>query len=147
MSRPEIMSHAFQEELYRVPIKPVVALPVAWSEIRESDKTLLVKILGLAKIALNHVNVLTTNKLDVLQWRARPSQVIAFGIDAPGLSQNEIIEIQDIKLIVTSSLPDLETMSKDTKQKLAGTLKQMFLPLSRLPQLPIYLLLLSLRFF
>lgn len=127
MNRPEIVSHAFQEELYLVPIKPIVALPVAWTEIRESDKTLLAKILGLAKITLNHVNVLTTNKLDVMQWRARPRQVIAFGIDAPGISQNEIVEIQDIKLIVTSSLSDLETMGKEAKQKLAGALKQMFL--------------------
>lgn len=128
ISHPEIFSKTFQEELYHVPVKPIVALATAWQAICESEKILLEKILGLARISLNSVKVISTNKLDLLQWHEKPNHVIAFGIASPGLAQNEVIEIQSIKMIVTSSLSELETAEKEVKQKLSGALKQMFQP-------------------
>ncbi len=127
MIHPEIFFHTFQEELYDVPVRPVVALPISWQDIRESDKELLEKILSLAKITFNHIKVISTNKLDILQWKERPEKVIAFGIEMPGFSQHEVIEIQDIKLIVTLGLPELETADKEVKQKLTASIQQMFL--------------------
>jgi DNA polymerase III psi subunit len=127
MIHPENFSTVFQEELYHIPAKPIVALAVNWSSIRESEKVLLEKILVSVRLSLNHVCVTTTNKLDVLQWTDKPSQVIAFGIDAPGLSRHELIEIHDIRLIVASSLADLET-DQEAKKKLWNSLRQMFQP-------------------
>jgi len=126
MNHPEIISNIFQEELYYVTVKPIVVLPTHWQAIRESEKVFLEKILASVKLSLNHVKVISTDKLDVLQWKERPACVIAFGIDMPGLSQNEVIEIQDVKMIVTSNLVDLEKADKEVKSKLSSALKQMF---------------------
>ena len=123
MIHPDLFLHTFQEELYVTPARTVVALPNPWNEIRESEKLLLDKILGLAQLSLNHVKVVVTSKPDVVKWEERPSRVIAFGLDAPGLSQNEVLEIQGIKLIVTSGLAELENADKGTKKKLAEALK------------------------
>jgi hypothetical protein len=125
MMNAEIFSQTFQEEVYVVAPKPVVALPKPWGEMTEGEKILLEKILASAKVSLGRVRVIVSNKPDVLQWSERPQQVIAFGLDAPGLAQNEVLEIQRIKLIVTSSLTELETADKETKKKLVEALKGM----------------------
>jgi hypothetical protein len=121
----EIFSQTYQEEIYVVSPKPVVALPKPWGEIPEGEKILLEKILASAKISMGRVKVIVSSKPDVLQWSERPQQVIAFGLEAPGLAQNEVLEIQGIKLIVTSSLAELEVADKETKKKLVDALKKM----------------------
>lgn len=132
---PEIFVQSFQEELYRIPPMPVVALPMGWQDIPESDKILLEKILKLGMISLNHVKIIIATKPDVLAWNERPNQVIAFGLDAPGLSQNELLDIQGIKLIVTSKLAELESAPLALKQKLTAALKQMFQPLASIKKM------------
>src|SRR6185436_11364260 len=101
---PVETENTFQEELYAIPSKPVIVIPSSWNTFSEGEKALLEKILASVRHTLNHVSVISTNKLDVLQWKNKPSQVIAFGIEAPGLSKHELIETQNIKLIVTVSL-------------------------------------------
>lgn len=121
----EIFSHTYQEGIYVVPPKPVVAVPMPWGEIPEGEKILLEKILASVKVSIGRVKVIVSSKPDVLQWSERPQQVIAFDLDAPGLAQNEVLEIQGIKLIVTSSLPELEGADKETKKKLSEALRGM----------------------
>lgn len=126
MIHPVEIENTFQEELYVIPSKPVVAIPSLWDAIRENEKILLEKILASARLTPNHVSIISTSKLDVVQWKDRPSRVIAFGIDAPGLSKHDLIEIQGIKLIVATSLAELDT-DNEAKKKLWNSLKQMFL--------------------
>jgi len=126
MSYPEIISNIFQEELYDVAVKPIVVLPTPWQAISESEKVFLEKILTSVRLSLNHVKVISTSKPDVIQWKERPAFVISFGIDMPGLSQNEVIEIQNIKMILTPSLADLQKADKEVKTKLLNALKHMF---------------------
>lgn len=125
---PEIFVQSFKEELYQLPPKPVVALPMGWQDIPEKEKVLLERILKSGMMSLNHVKIVTATKPDVLAWSERPNQVIAFGLDAPGLGQNELLDIQGIKLIVTSKLFELEAAPLAMKQKLTAALKQMFQP-------------------
>ena len=125
---PEIFVQSFKEELYQLPPKPVVALPMGWQHIPEKEKVLLERILKSGMMSLNHVKIVTATKPDVLAWSERPNQVIAFGLDSPGLGQNELLDIQGIKLIVTSKLSELEAAPLAMKQKLTAALKQMFQP-------------------
>jgi DNA polymerase III psi subunit len=125
MAHPELLINTYPEELYLVPSQPVVALNTEWSSISESERILLEKILASVKLSLNHVKLITTRKLDILQWTNRPDRVIAFGIEVPGLSKYEVIEIHGIKLIVAAGLTDLE-VDAEAKKKLWNALRQMF---------------------
>ena len=116
----------YQEEVYSVGPKPVVVLSKPWTYTSDSEKILLEKILGLAHSSIGNVKIITSEKLDILQWVERPPVVIAFGLDLPGLSKNEILDVHEVKLVITSDLVSLETTGKETKQKLAHAIKSLF---------------------
>ena len=116
----------FQEEIYSIPPQSVVVLNKAWEKISDSEKSLLEKILGLAQVSLNQVQIISLQKLDILQWRERQARVLAFGLNTPGLSTNEVLDVQEVKLVVTADLATLETAPKEIKQKLATAVKSLF---------------------
>ena len=120
-----MFSDTYAEDLYLVPAKPVVVLNTDWKKIPESEKALLQKILSSVKLSLNHVNITCSVKPDVLHWKDKPAHVIVFGSEIPGLAKNELLEVQGIKLIITSSLGALET-DNEAKKKLWNSLRQLF---------------------
>lgn len=116
----------FNEELYSVSPRPIVVLANSWNNFTSEEKSLLEKILGLAAITLNNVTIVSSDKLDILQWPDKPNVVIAFGLDIPGLPKNEIIEVQGSKVIITSALTAVANLEKEAKQKLARALSELF---------------------
>jgi DNA polymerase III psi subunit len=125
VNHPEIIESTFQEELYSIPPKPVVAIPTPWKSISESERALLEKILGAVKLSINHVKVVHTAQLDVLKWNNQPSHVLAFGLEMTGFSLYEPFEVQGIQLILSANLSALD-QDKEGKQKLWAGLKKMF---------------------
>jgi DNA polymerase III psi subunit len=125
MNHPEIIESTFQEELYSIPPKPVVAISTPWESISGAEKALLEKILSAVKLSINHVKVVQTAQLDVLKWPNKPSHVLAFGLEMTGFSLYEPFEVQDIKLIIAPTLSALEN-DKEGKQKLWAGLKKVF---------------------
>jgi DNA polymerase III psi subunit len=125
LSQPVVIESTFQEELYNIPPKPVVAIATPWNTLTEAEKALLDKILSAVKLSLNHVSIVTTSKLDVLKWTNKPSHVLAFGLEMTGFSNYELFEVQDIKVIIAPTLSILEN-DKDGKAKLWSGLKKMF---------------------
>ena len=113
----------YPEELYSVPVRPVVVLSKPWEQTTEAEKILLEKILGLAQLSLRHVKIFPVQNLDLARKQPGIKKIIAFGIDHSGLPENEILDIPETKLIVTSDLISLETADKETKQKLANALR------------------------
>src|SRR5690349_5084940 len=122
---PEAFSNTFPEELYQVTPSPVVVLNTDWSKISESEKALLDKILSSVKLSLHHVKVVCHAKPDVMNWTDRPSHVIVFGREIAGLAKNELLNVQGIRLIITSTLEALDK-DNEAKKKLWNSLKQMF---------------------
>lgn len=122
---PEVFNSSYPEQLYNISANPVVVLATKWDKISESNKILLEKILSSVKLSLNHVKVVYHPKPDVLNWVDQPKQVIVFGSEIPGLVKNELLDVQGIKFIVTSSLEALDKDS-EAKKKLWNSLKQMF---------------------
>jgi hypothetical protein len=118
-------STTFPEEIYAEKSASLVVLNKPWINVTDSEKVVLEKILGLAQLSLNHVKIITADKLDILQWTEKPRVVLAFGIDAPGLSKNENLDVQGVKLVVTLDLLSLESADKETKQKLASAIKNL----------------------
>lgn len=125
MNHTEIIESTFQEELYRIPPKTVVAISTPWKTISDSEKTLLEKILGAVKLSINHVKVVHTAQLDILKWPNKPSHVLAFGLEMPGFSLYEPFEVQDIQIILAANLSSLD-QDKEGKQKLWAGLKKVF---------------------
>ncbi len=125
MSQSIAIENTFQEELYSIPPKPVVAIAALWNTLSETEKALLDKILGAVKLSLNHVSVITTSKLDVLKWTDKPSHVIAFGLEMTGFNLYEPFEVQGIQVILSAKLSALD-QDKEGKQKLWGGLKKVF---------------------
>lgn len=116
----------FPEEVYSIPPKSVIALNKTWEATTIAEKTLLEKILSLAQVSINQVTIIALQKLDIMQWTTKPARVLAFGFDTPGLAKNEVIDVQDVKLVVSMDLRTLETADKETKQKLATSVKNLF---------------------
>ena len=117
--------NTFQEELYSVPPKTVVAIKSQWHELSEEDKVLLEKILSSVRLSGKHVKIITTAQLDVLKWTDQPSHVLAFGLEMPGIALFEPFEVQGIQIIISPSLNNLD-QDKDGKQKLWVALKKFY---------------------
>lgn len=125
MSRAEIIETTFQEALYAIPPKPVVAIATSWDALTENEKGLLDKILGSVKLSLNHITVISTTQLEVLKWPNKPGQVLAFGLDLKGFTHYEPFQVHDITVILAPGLSALES-DKEGKQKLWAGLKKVF---------------------
>jgi DNA polymerase III psi subunit len=125
VSHPTVIENTFQEELYAIPPKPVVAITTTWNVLTDSEKVLLDRILGAVRLSLNHVKIITTTQLDVLNWQNKPSHVLAFGLEMPGFSLYEPFEVQGIKIILAPAPSALEN-DKDGKTKLWVGLRKVF---------------------
>jgi DNA polymerase III psi subunit len=125
LSQPVVIEATFQEELYTIPPKPVVAMATPWRDVSAAERVLLDKILGAVKLSLNHVSIITTSKLDVLKWTDKPSHVLAFGLEMQGFNLYEPFEVQGIHIILSAKLSALD-QDKEGKQKLWGGLRKVF---------------------
>jgi DNA polymerase III psi subunit len=125
VNHPEIIESTFQEELYSIPPKTVVAIPTPWKSISDAEKVLLEKILGAVKLSINHVKVVHATQLDVLKWNDKPSHVLAFGLEMTGFSLYEPFEVHGIQVILSTNLSALDP-DKEGKQKLWAGLKKVF---------------------
>jgi len=120
-----VSNTTYQEEIYSIPAQPVILLAKPWSQISKSEIELINRILSLANISLSNVRVLHQEKLD-LDWISGCKKVIAFGVKTSGLPTNELFGVQGTKVIVTSEPETLQAADKETKQKLARAVKQLF---------------------
>ena len=125
MNHPELFAATYPEDVYQIPSGTVVVLNKPWSDISDSERNLLEKILNSVKLSLNHVTIVFSLKPDVASWVNRPQNVVAFGTEIIGLQKNEMMEVQGVKLVATASLEELES-DAESKKKLWGALRQIF---------------------
>lgn len=126
MSHPEIIETTFPEELYSVPAKPVIVLKQKWSELAETEITLLENVLKSASLKIDQFKIIISDQLDILNWNERPKQVIAIGLAPAGLSLNEVLDIQGVKLVATVGLDSLASQDKAAKLKIKASLLELF---------------------
>ncbi len=120
----EIFESTYPEELYLIKPKVTVVIPVAWTEVKEAEKTLLSKILGAVKQSLDSVVIRQQHHLDLSTWLEKPERVLCFS-PAEGLPKFEVLPAQDTSVIVSLPLPELLT-NDEAKKKLWAGLKVMF---------------------
>lgn len=115
----------YTEELYKLPGRVIVLLPVSWETVPEDDVILLGKILGAVKLSLAGVQILCREKVDIHELDVfNPSVVISFGtMLSPETEFYTPGEVDDIRIIQSDALSKLD----DSKKKsLWNALRQAF---------------------
>ncbi|MFZ1806519.1 MAG: hypothetical protein WAU36_04830 [Cyclobacteriaceae bacterium] len=115
----------FTEDLYILPSPTTVVINTSWKDLGEKETELLSKILNSVKLSLAAVRIVEMKSLNLAEWKVKPSHLIGFGIDAPGIVTYEIITTPETQLVLVDSLTTL--LGDDPlKKRLWISLKQLF---------------------
>lgn len=115
----------FNNELYQLPERVIVLIPVSWENMSEDQITQLSKILSYVKFTLEGVQVLTyaevvVSEIDVF----KPSIVLSFGTKLnPPLSPYETHTVKGAQIIYSAALGSL---GDSEKRNLMSALKEAF---------------------
>jgi hypothetical protein len=116
----------YTEELYKLPGRVIVLLPVPWETVPEDQVVLLSKILSAARFSLQGVQVLCYKDVQLTQLTIfNPAVIISFGVvltPATALYQPETIE--DVTIIQSD---ELSALTDSKKKDLWGALKKLIL--------------------
>lgn len=112
---PETTQFIYSEELYKLPPRTIVLLPVPWETLSEDQVTLLGKILGSVKLSLAGVQMLCREQADIHELEVfNPSVVISFGTRLlPESETYTATETDGIRIIQSDALDSLD----DTRKK------------------------------
>lgn len=115
----------FTDELYQLPERVIVLIPVPWENMSEEQITQLSKILGYVKLSLEGVQVLTYDEVSVSDLDVfKPSIVLSFGTKLkPPLSPYETHTVKEIQIIYSTALGSL---GDSEKRNLMSALKEVF---------------------
>lgn len=119
------LENLFQEELYAIPSAVLIILNEDWDTIPDTDKTLLIKILGSVKLSLASVQICKRNEFTMDELDAfSPARIIAFGavLNTQQLSY-EHHTINGVSIVLADQLGHLDDAKK---KRLWMALKQMF---------------------
>jgi hypothetical protein len=127
-----MLEQTFSEELFRIkPHRTTVIITKAWSDLSYAEKEQLQKISDALKLrispqlTIDAFQVVQQPVLDINALADRPKEVIYFGPPIKGLSNYELIEANQVKMVLSESLEDL--ISNDlARQKLWKALQQLF---------------------
>jgi|APTNR8051073442_1049403.scaffolds.fasta_scaffold00032_147 hypothetical protein len=115
----------FNNELYQLPERVIVLIPVPWEKMSEDQVIQLSKILSYVKFSTEGVQILTyaevaVSELDVF----KPSIVLSFGTNLkPPLSPYEMHAAKGVKIIHSTALGSL---GDSEKRNLMSALKEAF---------------------
>lgn len=102
------------EDLYRLPGKTLVLLPLPWQSMPPSEIVLLSKILGSVKLSLDAVQVLSLSEADVESLKMyNPSYVLSFGSKLrPETNPFTTETVNGICIVQSEMLTDLDDVKK-----------------------------------
>lgn len=123
MSAPQ--QFIYTEELYSLPQRVIVLLPVSWETLSEDQLVLLGKILGSVKLSLAGVQILCRDKAELSDLKVfNPSVVISFGTALnPKTELYTVSQADNIRIIQSEAL---DSLTDATKKSLWNTLKATF---------------------
>ncbi len=115
----------YSEDLYQLPGRVLVILPVAWAALPENDLALLHKILGSVRLSVDTVQVVHhTEPTQALFTAFKPSLIISFGSEfRPSLDPYQVHELNGMRIIQSDALNALDDVKK---KNLWNALKQAF---------------------
>jgi hypothetical protein len=104
----------YSEELYQLPSRVIVLIPVPWNEMSEAEKSLLTKILSAAKLSVQGVQILQDKNVTIESLKIyNPAAVISFGVSIiPSVKSYSAETINGINVIQSDALGSLSDSSK-----------------------------------
>lgn len=115
----------FTEDLYILHSPTTIVINTSWKDLGEKEIELLSKILNSVKLSLAAVRIVEMKSLNLAEWKVKPSRIIGFGIEAPGVATYEVITTPETQLVLADSLTTL--LEEDQlKKRLWISLKQLF---------------------
>lgn len=120
MSTPK--QFIYNEELYQLPSRAIVLIPVPWTETTEGERALLAKILSAARLSLQGVQILHDKNADIEKLKVfNPAVVISFGVAiTPATDLYQPKSLEGITIIRSDQLNALDDVKK---KELWGALK------------------------
>jgi hypothetical protein len=120
------LQQTYSEELYNIPGKLMVFIPVEWHELTPSERELLSKILASVKHSLDGVQVISRKVANINEFLdLDPAGVLLFGCNTQEVpAMYEVVHIDRVPVVLAEPLSQLEEKTK--KEKLWAALKQMF---------------------
>lgn len=115
----------FNNELYPLPERVIVLIPVPWEKMSVDQITQLRKILGFVKFSLEGVQILTYEEVAVSDLKVfNASVVLSFGTKlTPSLSPYETHTVKGAQIIYATALGSL---GDHEKRNLMSALKEAF---------------------
>lgn len=104
----------YTEELYRLPKRVIVVLPVEWKMLPEDHTTLLRKILNSVRLSLESVQIICQKEITLASLEVfKPTVIISFGSPiTPSIALYQAEMIQGVTLIQSDTLSDLDDARK-----------------------------------
>lgn len=115
----------FTEDLYVLPSLTTIVINTKWKDLGKKEVDLLSKILNSVKLSMAAVRIVEMKSLDLSKWTEKPSRLIGFGIDAPGIMTYEVVTTPETQLVLADNLTTL-LGDDQLKKKLWISLKQLF---------------------
>jgi hypothetical protein len=125
MTQTHPLETLYSEELYNIRGKVLIVIAKPWSEIQESERTLLGKILGAVKLSLSSVQIINRAEFSVADFKTyQPSNIVAFGATLKNSTKMyEKIMMEGSAIVIADALDQL---NDSRKKNLWLTLKQVF---------------------
>ncbi|HEX5169322.1 MAG TPA: hypothetical protein VFW11_09110 [Cyclobacteriaceae bacterium] len=123
--KQEAILDLFQEEIYSLPQKPLVVIPVHWNDLNEESVRLLGKILAAVKLSASAVRVETLEKLEPISVEIdSPSHILLFGV--PSIPEIDLYQPTSFQGIPVVAADALDALDDAKKKNLWAALKTMF---------------------
>lgn len=112
----------YTEDLYQIPSRVLVLIPVSWQTLPEEDVTLLTKILTSARLSISGVQILNLQEVSVNDLKIyTPTLILSFGVPIKPAAKRYTVETIDSITIIQSDA--LSTLNDATKKELWTALK------------------------
>jgi len=115
----------YTEELYKIKSKILIVTPKSWTDVQESERVLLGKILGALKFSLSSVQIMNQEQFVAEDFKVyQPTCIIAFGaVLKNSTKMYEKLVDDGVAIVVAHGLEELDDVRK---RNLWVTLKQVF---------------------
>jgi hypothetical protein len=115
----------YQEDIYLIPGKTLILLPVEWDAVSQEERNTLSKILAAVKLKLEMVQIISRPSVSLQTLLPfSPTRIISFGVPfQPDIKPYETVLSNDVKVIYADTL---EVLDDQKKRNLWLALRVMF---------------------
>jgi hypothetical protein len=115
----------FTEDLYQLPSRVLVLIPLGWEKLSDVEQQLLARILGSVKLSLAAVQIISAPRFSITEDSVyQPQTLLSFGVPvSDSAGPYEAKTIAGVQVIIADAIGELDDARK---KNLWIALKQVF---------------------